>query len=149
MLFRSMFDEIEIASYESDSDYYTNFMEEKFFNRYQNNISWHILEELLETISEFEPLMDKLENDLIDSERNYDESELREIVDCYENTIPELNERIDSLCHEIEELAKFDEDEYASTLLSDKYRNVAYDEMLDHYAQLAVEEAREQKEKLI
>ena len=144
-----MFDEIEMASYESDQDYYTHFEEEKFFSRHQNNISWKMLEELMETISEFEPLMDKLENDLIDSERNYDELELKEIVECYGSTIPVLNERINLLCHKIEELAKFDEDEYASTLLSDKYGNVAYDEMLDHYAQLAFEEAREHKQGLI
>lgn len=144
-----MFDEIEMASYESDSDYYTNFEEKKFFSRHQNNISWQMLEELMETISEFEPLMGKLENDLIDGERNHDELGLSEIVESYGNTIPELNERIHLLCHDIEELAKFDEDDYASTLLSDKYRNVAYDEMLDHYALLAFEEAREHKEELI
>ena len=144
-----MFDEIQMASYESDRDYYTNFEEKNFFNRHQNNISWQMLEELMETISEFESLMDKLENDLIDSERNHDELELREIVACYGNSVPEMNERINLLCHEIEELAKFDEDDYISTLLSEKYGNVAYDEMLDHYAQLAFEEGRKHKERLI
>ena len=108
-----------------------------------------MLEELMETISEFEPLMDKLENDLICSERNHDELELREIVECYRSTIPKLNKRINLLCHRIEELAKFNEGEYANTLLSDKYGNVAYDEMFDHYAQLAFEEAREHKQGLI
>jgi hypothetical protein len=147
----NVYREIYDASYGSYEDYDTNFETVEFFNFHDNYISWKLLEELMETTFEFEGLLDGIMDELEgEEESDWDEyKELDNLMRKFRKVFENKNAIINSLCYDLEEMAKFDEESYISNILSEQYGSVAYEETLDYYAQLAFEQGRGKKEELV
>lgn len=146
----NVYEEIYDASYGLHEDYDTNFETVRFFNFQDNYITWGMLVNIMETIVEFEELLNGIIDELDDEDSDYDEyKELDNFVNKYRKVFENKNITINSLCYDLYEMSKFDEESYVNDVLSEQYGNVAYDEALNYYAQLAFEQGREKKTELI
>jgi len=142
-------EEIYDASYNYRSDYDTSFEERFFFNPYDNYLRWEMLESYTETIVEFNNMLQALQDDLEENNRDYDKRNLSPLVKDYERFISMKNGQISELCEKIRPLVCFDEEEYVQDLLQGEFYREAYDEKLDYYAQLASDMGREKKSEYI
>lgn len=144
----SQLEEIFESSFRYDCDYSTNFEEIEYVNPYDNCLDWNSLKLFLETICEFESILQDLQTDF--SKKGIPCCyELEKIIKDYHTVVISSNDIIKKLCSKIKPLAIFDEETYVSDLLQNEYYAEAYDEKLDYYAQLAFEKGRERKAALI
>lgn len=145
--------EIYDASFGVYEDYGTNFKSLEFYDVLNNSISWKQLENLKDTTNGFEKVLKNLPEKIIDDEyeeTHYEEYiEIEELFERHFHEIKDLNYSIENLCYDLEEMAKYNVDTEANRILSDKYGNVAYDEALDYYMDLAYEEAKLKKDELV
>ena len=137
------YEELQDASYGIHEDYDTNFNPVKYFNMYDNYISWEMLRELMETVENAQGIIQQLFSDLEDGEKEFDEDAVSELSDKYEKYMEGQRRSIERMCYHLEDMAKFDEQDYANGLLNGKYAAYSYEENLDYYAQLAFEEGRD------
>ncbi|WOO35800.1 phospholipase D-like domain-containing protein [Anaerocolumna sp. AGMB13020] len=142
----NMYDEIHEASY----GYHESFTEEIEYFDFQNNyINWTMLTELMETINEYETILDDLIDDLESSEKEANYEELEKLLKEYNDYISSSNRTIVDLCYKLEKLARFDSHEYANDLLADDYASEAYEENLGNCVEMASNDAREVLAELI
>ncbi len=142
----NIYDEIYDASYDIRQDYDTGFEDVRYFNKFDNHISWKLLVLLMETVAEFEGLLDGIKEEI---ENDDQEQCLDMFINSFKISIEHENENISRLCYELKELSQYDVEASSNDILSDKYGRVAYDEDLDYYAQLAFEKAIGMKQDLI
>lgn len=136
-------EELQDASYGIHEDYDTKFRPVKYFNIYDNYISWRMLQELMETVENAQGIIQALFSDLEEGEKEFDEDVVSELADKYETYMENQRKNIETMCYQLEDMAKFDENDYANSLLNGKYAAYSYEENLDYYAQLAFEEGRD------
>ena len=142
-------EEIFDASYGYYCDYGTKFEDKEYFNISDNYISWEMLENLMKVIEDWKDIVNDLETELIENEKEYDETRLTGLIDNYLHVISENNDRINYLCYKLEKMTKFNEEDFVNNLLQGEYYPYADEEHLDYYAQLAFERGREINEELI
>lgn len=137
------YEELQDASYGIHEDYDTNFNPVKYFNMYDNYISWEMLKEWMETVENAQGIIQQLFSDLEDGEKEFEEDTVSELSDKYEKYMEGQRRSIERMCYHLEDMAKFDEQHYANGLLNGKYAAYSYEENLDYYAQRAFEEGRD------
>ncbi|WOO35819.1 hypothetical protein R2R35_18755 [Anaerocolumna sp. AGMB13020] len=103
----------------------------------------------METIYDYESIVEDLIGDLETSEKEADYEELEDLLKDYNNFISSSNKSINGLCYKLEKLARFDSHEYVNDLLEDDYASEAYDEYLENCVEMATSDAREIVEELI
>ena len=74
---------------------------------------------------------------------------LQELLEKYNKTYDDFNERISSLFWDLEKMARYDASDEACRKIVNDYGMVAVDEDLDYYAEKAMSEALDEKEELI
>ena len=84
-----------------------------------------------------------------EEELPYDVERLNELADSYKKAFSEMQEGIEDLFDMLDKLSRYDVNDEANYILENKYGMEAWDESLDHYAELAVQEAQEYYEELI
>lgn len=152
----NIFEEVHDSSYGIYEYYDINFQPVGYFNYGSNGLTWKLLENLIETVENFEELLNGILSEL---DNEYDEfindcdfehyEEADNLIGNFRHDMNNLNDQISSICYSLEDLAKFDEEEYTFKILTEDYGNVAYDENLDYYVELSSDEAREAYENLI
>jgi len=142
----NIFEEIHDASYGIYSDYDTGFIDEEYYDIHDNNITWDMLTDLVDTVENAAEIMQSLQEAL---ELEDEDEDLKELQLRYEKYMLQQGKSIKKLCEQLEDMAKFDEEAYANDLLTDKYARYADTEHLDYYAQKAFEKGREVMEEYI
>lgn len=142
----NMFDEIHDASY----GYFESHAKEiEYFDFHSNYINWSMLKDLMETINDYEAILEDLIDDLETNEKKADFGKLEKLLREYNGYIGFTNKKIVDLCYELEELARFDSQQYANDLLTEEYAVEAYEENLENCVDMATSDASEVLEGLI
>jgi hypothetical protein len=142
----NMFDEIHDASY----GYFESHAKEiEYFDFHSNYINWSMLKDLMETINDYEAILEDLIDDLETSEKKADFDKLEKLLKEYNGYISLTNKKVVNLCYELEELARFDSHQYANDLLTEEYAGEAYEENLENCVDMATSDASEVLEGLI
>ena len=141
------------AAFESWADYDTNFEEIWVYRRYENGVTNEFLKGFMEFFSQFEDALSVID-DVIDEYCEFDEMPrpvkiLQELLEKYNKTYDDFNERISSLFWDLEKMARYDASDEACRKIVNDYGMVAVDEDLDYYAEKAMSEALDEKEELI
>lgn len=141
------------AAFESWADDDTNFEEIWVYRRYENGVTNKFLKGFMEFFSQFEDALSVID-DVIDEYCEFDEMPrpvkiLQELLEKYNKTYDDFNERISSLFWDLEKMARYDASDEACKKIVNDYGMVAVDEDLDYYAEKAMSEALDEKEKLI
>lgn len=148
-LIHNIHQEIVDASFDEWADYDTNFEPVKVFNKFDNYLSNEMLDRYLGSLEELEEIVQNLEYNLIENEKEYDEKKLCDLILKYEDYMKRQIKKIQHQCKKIEPLTEFDEEDYVNNLLSEEFYSEAYDENLDYYAQKSFDMGREMKQELI
>lgn len=143
------------AAYTEWSDYDTNFQPKVLYRTNDSGISAKLLQGIMDRFSDFEEALSVVK-DVVDYYYEKYEDDVPEIVgkletiyDDYRNDFESMQENIQSLCYDLEQLAHYDWDDEVSRIISDDYGMEAFDENLDHYVDLAMDEANYAYESLI
>lgn len=142
----NMFEEIHDASY----GYFESHAKEiEYFDFHNNYINWTMLKELMETINDYETILEDLIDDLETNEKKADFVKLGKLLKEYTGYISLTNKKVVDLCYELEALARFDSHQYANELLTEEYAGEAYEENLENCVDMATSDASEELEGLI
>ena len=141
------------AAFEPWSDYDTNFEEKWIYRTTESEITVGFLRRFVEAFSKFEDALSIIDS-IIDGYWDCDElpedvDQLKAMFDEYNRTFELLNEDITTLFERLEEMANYDVTEEASRKISDDYGMEAYDENLDRFVNIAMQDATEEYESLI
>lgn len=141
------------ASYEPWADYDTNFEEKWVFRTTESQVTITFLRDFLELLAQFEDALNVVD-DIVEGYWEHDElpdqvARLSELFEEYKKVYDDFGETISCLFENLEQMASYDVSEEACTIISRDYGMEAYDENLDHYAELAMNEAANEYEELI
>ncbi len=141
------------AAFEPWSDYDTNFEEKWIYRKTESEITVGFLRRFVEAFSKFENALSIIDS-IIDGYSECDElpedvDQLKTMFDEYNRNYDLLNEDITTLFEGLEKMANYDVTEEASRKISDDYGMEAYDENLDRFVNIAMQEATEEYGSLI
>ena len=142
----SAWSEIYDASFEEWSDYETHFQPQMIYRTNDSGISAKMLQIILEKLEGFEDALSVV-SDVIDYYyERYDnlpeEAEhLEKLYEEYQKDFDDMLSVIRGLFEDIEQLAHYSWDDEVSRIVNEDYGMESFDENLDHYMQLAMDEA--------
>lgn len=137
------------AAYEPWADYGTNFEEEWVYRTTESGITLDLLNYFIKTFSKFDSALSIIDDIIYECEDDDKEKMLENILDDYRETYNDLYNNIFDMYNNLEELAKFNVEHEASNLISNEYGMLAYDEMLDHYVSIALQETTDKYASII
>lgn len=150
---KSARDSLFEASFTYWSDYDTNFEEKLLYRTTDNGITLGFLRNFICFFSKFEDAL-KVIDEIVDEFWELDElpeqvEQLKNLFDEYNSTYNHFYDTISSLFEELEDLATYDVSDEAYRTLTDDYGMEAYDEQLDYYMEIAMDQAYGEYESLI
>nr|WP_307991818.1 phospholipase D-like domain-containing protein [uncultured Niameybacter sp.] len=145
----NMYEDLYEASYEIHSDYDTNFKEVVYFNCQENDISWKQLENIMEVTIKFEGVLQEIINELEEQEDVDLYQEILELLSRYLEHFSNMKHKISNLCYDLEEMARYPQEDAVMEILNREYGHVAYEEKLDFYIELAIDEVASIRESII
>jgi hypothetical protein len=150
---QSMSDMVHEATFVSYEDYDTNFEPRWVYNKENSGITKKLLESFIVSFRQYVDalaIIDTIVSEYwAEEELPYDVERLNELADSYKKAFSEMQEGIEDLFDMLDKLSRYDVNDEANYILENKYGMEAWDESLDHYAELAVQEAQEYYEELI
>lgn len=141
------------AAYEPWADYDTKFEEKWVYRTTESQVTIAFLRGFLELLDQFDGALN-IVNDIVDGYWEFDELpnqvvRLNELFEDYKRVNDDFEETISCLFESLEEVASYDVSDEASAIISRDYGMEAYDEMLDHFAEVAMNEAASEYEELV
>lgn len=142
----SAWSEIYDASFEEWSDFETHFQPQMIYRTNDSGISARMLQVILEKLERFEDALSVV-GDVIDYYyERYDDlpeeaEQLEKLYDDYNKDFENMLSVIRGLFDDIEQLAHYSWDDEVSRIVNEDYGMESFDENLDHYMQLAMDEA--------
>lgn len=141
------------SSYEPWADYDTNFEEKWLYRTTDSQVTIAFLNDFTELLAQFDDALNIIEQ-IVEKYWELDElpdqvARLSELFEEYKKVYDDFGETISCLFENLEQMASYDVSEEASTKISRDYGMEAYDENLDHFAELAMNEAANEYEELI
>lgn len=141
------------AAFEPWSEYETNFEEKWVYRTNDNDITDQLLIGFIESFNQFEDALNAI-NIIMEEYAEQDElpeqiERLQDILMEYETTFESFQNTISSLFDDLENMAQFVVPNEASRIIDHEYGMEAYDENLEYYVEVAMDEATSKYEELI
>lgn len=135
------------SSFAEWSDYDTNFETVVYYRSYDSDITASMLTEIMEEFDEYEEAL-KSVGTVVDSfyvryEDDVPETVeyLEKVYESYRKDYDRMRDLLQTLFDDIEQLAYYSWDDEVSRIVNEDYGMESFDENLDHYMQLAMDEA--------
>ena len=135
------------SSFAEWSDYDTNFETVVYYRSYDSDITASMLTEIMEEFDEYEEAL-KSVGTVVDSfyvryEDDVPETVeyLEKVYESYRKDYDRMRDLLQTLFDDIEQLAHYSWDDEVSRIVNEDYGMESFDENLDHYMQLAMDEA--------
>ena len=141
------------ASFEPWADYDTNFEGKWIYRTTDNGVTLTFLNKFIAFFSRFDNALNVID-DIVDEFCELDElpdkvAILKELLEEYKHEYNAFLNSISSLFEDLKEMAQYDLSDKACRIIAEDYGMEAYDEKLDHYVEIAMNEATEEYEELI
>lgn len=146
---QSLFD----ASYEPWADYDTNFEEKWIYRTTDNGLTSTFLRNFISFFSRFDNALNVID-DIVDEYCELDElpdqvAVLKDLLEEYKREYDAFFDAISLMFEDLKEMAQYDLSDEACRKIAEDYGMEAYDEKLDYYVEIAMNEATEEYEELI
>lgn len=142
------------ATYEPWEDYETNFKTIWIYKTNNSGISTKMLSEILDGFQQYENAL-QIILEIINSyyekfeDLPSDVQKLENIYEEYQEKFKLMLMQLETLFNDIEDLAHYDYQDNVNTLLNSEYGLESFDENLEHYIELAMDDATFEFQKLI
>lgn len=141
------------ASFVPREDYDTNFETVWLYDTHHSGITKKLLNDFAHDFQQYEDALDILK-DIVDEYCELDElpediERLKDISEEYSTVFEETQESIDELFDCINTLSTYNVEDEACRIITNKYGMESYDENLEHYTDIAIQEASDNYEEMI